>query len=68
MFDPPNLDGIDNPKELEAIAQVLHTLAFYARKKATAIRTRLSGEINIALKSEKNCDRLYNKLPQWARW
>ena len=43
-------------------------LANYAANKATAMRCRLEGNIQTALKYEQICDRIYNELPEWAKW
>jgi len=43
-------------------------LANYASNKATAVACRLRGEINTAGVYEAICERIYNGLPQWARW
>jgi hypothetical protein len=43
-------------------------LANYASNKATAIRCRLTGNIDVALGYEQIADRIYKELPAWARW
>lgn len=43
-------------------------LAAYAANIATAKRMRLAGEIERALVYERIADRIYNQLPDWARW
>jgi hypothetical protein len=43
-------------------------LANYASNKATAMYCRERGDINGAMMYESICDRIYNKLPQFARW
>lgn len=43
-------------------------LGCYACNKATAMRCRLNGKINIALSYEDICDRIYEDLPAFARW
>ena len=40
----------------------------YAANKATAIACRESGDIEAALVYESICERIYNELPEWARW
>ncbi len=40
----------------------------YAANKATAMGLRASGEIAQALLYEEVCDRIYQKLPWFARW
>jgi len=63
-----NLDGFANTEELEEVAQALTTLAAYAKTKARAMRDRAAGEINDALAQERECERYYQALPEWARW
>lgn len=43
-------------------------LANYASNKATAMRCRLAGNITGALQYEGICDRIFDRLPQIARW
>ena len=43
-------------------------LANYASNKATAMSCRLRGDINSALMYEGIADRIYDHLPEWARW
>jgi len=43
-------------------------LGNYASNKATAMQLRLAGQINSALTYEKICDRIYDELPEYAKW
>ena len=43
-------------------------LRAYAWNKATAMQCRLRGEIETALIYEGIGDRIYDRLPDWARW
>jgi hypothetical protein len=43
-------------------------LANYAANKAAAISCRTSGNIQAALVYEGICERIYERLPVWARW
>jgi hypothetical protein len=43
-------------------------LGNYASNKATAMQCRLDGKINSALMYEEICDRIYDGLPDYARW
>jgi hypothetical protein len=43
-------------------------LACYASNKATAMTCRLDGRIDTALMYEGIADRIYNELPDWAKW
>lgn len=33
-----------------------------------AMRSRLCGSINDALRQEAKCQAIYDKLPAWAKW
>jgi hypothetical protein len=66
-FDVPNLD-CDDDKDLEELGRVMRALGDYAHKKATAMQARRAGAIDSALGFERSCDRLYESLPEWARW
>lgn len=69
MFDVPNLDGLSvDPADLDKAAKVFKLLRKYAKCKAAAMRQRLIGNINEALRHEHNCEVVYNDLPEWARW
>jgi hypothetical protein len=68
--DCQNLDG-SWPEELEALASDCDTipaLANYARTKAQAMRKRASGAILEALKLERECERIYQRLPEPLKW
>jgi len=43
-------------------------LGCYASNKATAMQCRLRGEIQTAINYEGICERIYNRLPEYARW
>ena len=43
-------------------------LASYASNKATAMRCRERGDVEVALMYEGICDRIYKQLPTFARW
>ncbi|WP_372395281.1 hypothetical protein ABMY26_06645 (plasmid) [Azospirillum sp. HJ39] len=43
-------------------------LANYACNKATAMGLRLEGKIQAAVDYESICDRIYQRLPEHARW
>lgn len=44
------------------------TLRNYAANKATAMKLRAEGKISAAMTYETICDRLYQELPDFARW
>lgn len=67
-FETPNLDACASADDMQALAQVFATLADYAGCKALAMRAREAGRIDEALHTERTCDSIYSKLPQWARW
>ena len=62
-----NLDAM-NPDDLDTVADVFSNMGSYARLKSTAMRLRLNGDISEARKLEKWCEKLYQQLPEWARW
>lgn len=76
-FEVENLDGM-SPEELRAYANSLSELAKahssasttreYALRKADAMEDRMLGRIQQALDTEGSCDRLYGRLPEWAKW
>lgn len=69
MFDPINLDALTiDPAELRDVANTLYVLSTYANRKADAMECRAKGHIAQAIDHERVCERLYSKLPQWARW
>lgn len=43
-------------------------LGNYASNKAVAMDLRLKGQIQGALSYEAICERIYNQLPEYARW
>lgn len=43
-------------------------LGHYAYNKATAMRCRARGDVSGAMQYEDICQRIYNRLPAWARW
>lgn len=47
---------------------VLKILEQYALRKAEAMSARISGRSDLALVLEAKAERLYEKLPEWARW
>jgi hypothetical protein len=48
--------------------RALKDMANYASNKATAMRERLKGAIPTAQMYESICERIYDDLPDWARW
>ncbi len=47
---------------------VVRSLKTYAWNKATAMAYRERGAIKTALQYENLCERIYNDLPEYARW
>ena len=43
-------------------------LSKYARLAAGARADRLDGRIESAMTQERWCDRIYQQLPEWAKW
>ena len=48
--------------------RALKDCANYASNKATAMQCRARGDIKTALMYESICDRIYQTLPDFARW
>lgn len=75
-FEVENLDGVIDPQELRTFADKLRSVsgnaakatAEYARRKAEAMEDRLLGRIQSALEIEAQCERIYGRLPEWAKW
>lgn len=55
----------DRPK---GYVRTCKTLAHYACNKAVAMGLRTKGQIDRALVYEHVCDRIYDRLPEYARW
>jgi hypothetical protein len=56
------------PERPKGYVGVTRDLGCYASNKATAIELRLDGKIQDALMYEGICDRIYDRLPEYARW
>lgn len=56
------------PAGAKGCRRIVSDLANYAANKATAMRSRLDGNIETALKYESICESIYNGLPAAARW
>lgn len=69
MYDTqiPNLDDIPT-SERKVFAVIFASLADYCTAKTTAEAHRKAGLIDAAMKCEKECERIYETLPKWARW
>ena len=67
MMETPNLDAMD-ADDLSLFADAAQLLVRYADRKACAILYRAQGNIRLAQTFEANCDRIYARLPEWARW
>ena len=63
----PNLDAA-TAEELEQAGRVFDLYASYCRWKRHAIRHRLAGNVERALRCEQQADTAYAKLPAWAQW
>jgi hypothetical protein len=55
----------DRPKGYVAVTR---NLGCYASNRATAMKCRAEGKISIALDYEAICDRIYDRLPEYAKW
>ena len=67
-----NLDAINDPddvvRRLDKTAEICSLLADYALAKADAVTFRQTGFISAALLKEKECERIYQKLPKEVQW
>ncbi len=68
-----NLDDYSvDPADLEALVPYLcrrdAMLGAYAIGKAAAMRYRLAGQVEHALRIERQLDRIYDQLPAELRW
>lgn len=64
----PNLDGIEDDRELVQLHHAFHLLTVYLVHKLEARKLRLRGRTDDALKCERLCEDHYRCLPPWARW
>jgi len=68
-FDIPNLDDVEaSPQDYREAADVLLILADYLEAKGNARDFRLRGMIDAAQYCEQTANRLYQQLPDWAKW
>lgn len=68
-LEVPNLDCFTiDPKEVAELGNILWELSQYCRCKALAMQERLAGDIVTALKHERECEKFYKHLPNWAKW
>ena len=56
------------PERPKGYVTATKDLGNYAVNRAVAIRARLDGQIETALLYEGICDRIYQRLPEWARF
>lgn len=56
------------PEKPKGYVRATKDLAHYAANKATAVRLRLEGKIDRALYYESIAERIYNNLPEYAKW
>ena len=56
------------PDKPKGYVGTMQTLACYASNKATAMGCRLSGNIQSALVYENIADKVYDRLPEYAKW
>jgi len=71
----PNLDCFSCPSDLvkfrlecKHLEKTLALLRSYAEAKENAMRSRLAGKINNAIRFEQASDKVYEMLPEWAKW
>lgn len=71
----PNLDGFESiqdlsdfRKECKRLEEGLANLRSYAEAKENAMRMRLSGKIEGALRFEQAAETVYERLPESLKW
>jgi hypothetical protein len=68
-FDVPNLDDASTEyADYDRLTGVLKLLAEYSENKALAMYSRRVSADQQALALEARNDRIYQQLPEWARW
>lgn len=67
MLENFNPDAMSE-EELKEVGEAFRILAHYCKIKASAIKYRRKGTINLAQNYELACDKLYNKLLPKYRW
>lgn len=67
-FNPVICGRILFPDRPPRYVSVTQDLGSYASNKATAMRCRIEGNIQSAIVYETICNRIYENLPDWARW
>lgn len=69
LFNELNLDDLStDPADYDKAAEVLNTLAVYARDKGRAMKARAEGDVALATLIERRLDALYSALPESAKW
>jgi len=64
-----NLDDMStDPDAFFILGHNLYQLSHYANLKGEAMKVRLAGKIETALKLEKEMEEIYEGLADWARW
>ncbi len=56
------------PHQPVGYVKTTKVLCEYAAHKITAMKFRKEGKMQAALLSEEECDRIYDSLPQFAKW
>jgi hypothetical protein len=56
------------PNAPKGYVRATKDLGNYASNKATAMQCRLDGKIDAALSYEAIAERIYNELPEYAKW
>lgn len=64
----PSVARVLFPRRPRRYVATTADLAHYAWNKQAAMRCRLAGEIARAIVYETICDRIYDRLPEYARW
>lgn len=74
MAEELNFDGMteedlaDAAKKLDAEIEILTAQRRYITEASIARELRKGGDINAAIRHEKNCDLIHKSLPDHVRW
>lgn len=56
------------PTRPRGYTKAAHPIRMYGISKLRAMRLRVAGDIKAALGWEDECQRIYDRLPEYARW
>lgn len=69
LFDVPNLDGLSvDADDYFQASEVFHALSVYCQNKKISMSFRKHGNICKSEEIEKRNEKIYESLPDWAKW